>query len=203
MNEIFSQYSKAKANRYGRSPQFSSEVPAPFHGSLNETLLRFIPGITSPTKLRIERIGATANPIRDKGLKTTLSANTSKNASSWDSLRNLSPEDWPSTTLGSLLAMRPSINGFTRMPLILFCLWSEPVATANTEATPESIKNPIFPRGSRSKSVPKPFSNAFTSATGKQTLSTAVKATRPSKLPWNAKPDTQRWLSLKPKVHEP
>src|SRR5574341_183714 len=111
MNEIFSQYSKAKANHYGRSPQFSNEAPAPFHGSLNETPLRFIPGITSLIKLRIGRIDASANPIGDKGLKTTLPANMSKNASPWDGLLNLSPEDWPSTTLGSLLAMKPSING--------------------------------------------------------------------------------------------
>jgi hypothetical protein len=45
-----------KSKSLRRSPQFSSEVPALFHGSLNETPLRFIPGITSLTKLRIEQI---------------------------------------------------------------------------------------------------------------------------------------------------
>ena len=202
MNEIYLQSSRAKANRYGRSPRFSSEVPVPFHGSLSETLLRFMPAITSLTRLRVERIGANVNPIGDKGLKTTLSVNTSKNASAWDGLLNLSPEDLPLTTRGSLLAMRPSINGSIRRPPILFCPWSEPIVNENTEVTPESIKNLIFLRESRSKSVPKPFSSAFTSATGKQIPSAAVKATRPSKLPWNAKLDTQRWLNLKPRVHE-
>src|SRR5512139_1125754 len=88
--------------------------PSTLSRELKRNAPPIIPGITSLTKLRIGRIDASANPTGDKGLKTTLSANMSKNTSPWDGLLNLSPEDWPLTTpLGALLAMRPSINGFT------------------------------------------------------------------------------------------
>ena len=203
MNEIFSQYSKAKANRYGKSLRFSSEVPVPFHGSLSEMLLRFIPAITWLTKLRSEPINESIPPIDDKGLKATLFGVMSKNAFASDGLRSLSPEDWPSNTLDPPLAMRRSINGFTKTLLISFCPWYEPIASANTEATPENIKHRIFRAEPRSETVPKPSSIAFISAIGKPTPSAAEEATRPSKLPWNVKPDTHRWLNLRPKAHEP
>ena len=136
-------------------------------------------------------------------LKSDSIGGMSKNAFASDGLRNLSPEGSLSNALGNPLAMKPSINGFTKRPPISFCPWCEPIASANTEATPENIKNRIFQRGSRSKSVRKPFLSAFTSAIGKLTPSAAVKATRLSRLPWNVKPDTQRWRNLKPKAHEP
>ena len=178
MKEIFSPSSKATADRYGKSPPFSSGVPAPFHGSFSEMPLRFIPAITCLTKLRNERINVTANPIGDQDSKPTLFGNMSKNAFAWDGPQNLSPEDWPSNTLNSPLAMRLSINGFTRRLPISFCPWCEPIASPNTEGTPGNIKNRIFQRGSRSKSVLKPFSGAFTSAIGKRTPSAVAKATR-------------------------
>ena len=203
MNEIFSQSSRAKGNHYGKSPGFSSEVPAPFHGSLSEMPLRFIPDTTWLTKLRSERINAGTNPIGGRGLKTTLLGVMSKNAFASDGLRNLSPEDCLSNSPISPLALRLSINGFTKRPPISFCPWCEPIASVNTVGTPENIKDPIFPAGPRSKSVPIPFSSAFALAIGKRTPSTAVRATRRSKSPWNAKPDTQRWLNSRPKPHEP
>ena len=194
---------KSKGESLGKSPGFSSEVPAPFHGSLNEMPLRFIPDITWLTKPRSEPINASTNPMGGRGSKATLLGVMSKNAFASDGLRNLSPGGSLSIALGKPLAMKPSINGFTRRLPISFCPWCEPIASANTEATPEDIKHRIFQRGPRSKSVRKPFSSAFTSAIGKLTPSAAVKATRLSKLPWNVKPDTQRWLNLKPKAHEP
>src|SRR4030042_3091034 len=202
MTEIFSQSSKAKAARYGKSPWFSSEVPARFHGSLSEMPLRFIPDITWLTKLRSEQINASTNPIGGRGLKTPLFGVMSKNTFASDGLQNLSPEDWLSNSPISPLAMRPSINGSTQKPPISLCPWYEPIASVNTAGTPENIKHPIFPAGPRSKTVPMPFSSAFVSAIGRRTRSPAVQATRRSKLPWNVKPDIQRWLSLRPKAHE-
>src|SRR5512139_1029133 len=178
MKEISFASSKVEANRYGKSPRFSSEVPVPFHGSLSEMPLRFIPAITSLTKLKNEQITVITNPIDEEGSKTNLSATLPKKVLVWDGLHNLSPEDWPPTILDSPLAMRPSINGFTRRPLISFCPWCEPIANANTEGTPGNIKHPIFLRGSRSKSVPKQFSSALTLVIGKPIPSAAVKATR-------------------------
>src|SRR5512139_276063 len=204
MKEISFAYSKVKANRYGKWPRFSNEVPVPFHGSLNEMPPRFIPAIICLTKLRNEQITVTTNPIDDEGSKTTLFASMPKKVLAGDGLQNLSPEDWPPTILDSPLPMRPSINGFTRRPLISFCPWcGEPIANANTEGTPGNTKNPIFLRESRSKSVPKQFSSALTLAIGKPIPSVAVKVTRRSKLPWSAKPDMQSWLNSKPKLHEP
>src|SRR4030066_1592566 len=101
MKEIFSPSSKAKANRYGKSPPFSSGAPAPFRGSSSEMYLQFIPAITWLTKLRNERINVTANPIGGKDSKPTLFGTMSKNAFTWDGLQNSSPEDWPSTTPSS------------------------------------------------------------------------------------------------------
>ena len=178
MKEISFAYSKVKANRYGKSPRFSSEVPVPFHGSLSEMPLRFIPAIICLAKLRNEQITVTTNPIDDEGSKTTLFASMLKKVLAGDGRQNLSPEDWPLNILNSPLAMRPSINGFTRRPLISFCPWCEPIANANTEGTPGNIKNRIFLRGSRSKSVPKQFSSALTLAIGKPIPSAAAKATR-------------------------
>ena len=63
MKEISFASSKVEANRCGKSPEFSSEVPAPFRGSLNEMPLRFIPVITWLTKRNNERINGTGNPI--------------------------------------------------------------------------------------------------------------------------------------------
>ena len=115
---------------------------------------------------------------RRQRLKPTLFSAMSKNAFAWDGPQNLSPEDWPSNTLNSPLAMRLSINGFTRRLPISFCPWCEPIESANTEGTPGNIKNRIFHRGSRSKSALWPFSSAFTSAIGKRIPSAAAKATR-------------------------
>src|SRR5512137_2169156 len=123
MKEIFSLSSKAKTNRYGKSQRFSSEVPAPFPGSLSEMPLRFIPAITCLTKHSNERINVTGNPIGDQDSKMTPFGNMSKNVFAWDGLQNLSPEDWPLNTLDPPLAMRRSINGFTRRPPISFCPW--------------------------------------------------------------------------------
>ena len=203
MKEIFSPSSKVKANRYGKLPPFSYGVPAPSHGSSSAMPLRYIPAITCLTKLKNERINVTANPIGDQDSKPTLFGAMSKNAFAGDGPQNLSPEDWPSNTLNSPLALRPFINGFTRKPPISFCPWCEPIESANTEGTPGNIKHRIFQRGSRSKNVLRLFLSAMTSAIGKPIPSAAVKATRLSKLPWNVKPDTQRWPNLKPKAHEP
>jgi len=181
MKEIFSPSSKAKANRYGKLPPFSNGVPAPSHGSSSAMPLRFIPVITWPTKLRNERINVTANPIGDQDLKPTLFGAMSKNASDWDGPQNLSPEDWPSNTLNSPLALRPFINGFTRKPPISSCPWCDPIESANTVGTPGNIKHRIFQRGSRSKNVLRLFSSAMTSAIGKRTPSAVAKATRRSK----------------------
>lgn len=55
MKEIISLSSKAKANRYGKSPSFSTEALAPFPGSLSEMPLRSIPAITWLIKLSNNR----------------------------------------------------------------------------------------------------------------------------------------------------
>ena len=172
MKEIFLQSSKAKVDRYRKSPQFSSGVPAPFHGSLNEMPLQFIPAIISIIKLRNERINVTANPIGDRDSKVTLFDTMSKNEFALDGLQNLSPEDWPSNTLGDPLAMRPSINGCIGRPPILFCSWGEPIASSNTEDTPGNIKNPIF------RSVLPTSLSAVSSAIGKPIPSAVAKPTR-------------------------
>lgn len=63
MKEIISLFSRAKANRCGKSPSFSTEALAPFHGSLSEMPLRSIPAITWLIKLSNEQTNATMNPI--------------------------------------------------------------------------------------------------------------------------------------------
>ena len=107
------------------------------------------------TKLKAERRGASSNPISDKGLKTPLSVNMSKNASAWDGLLNLSPEDLPLTTRGSLLAMRPSINGSIRRPPILFCPWSEPIVNRKQRGYSRKHKKSHIPERISIKKRPK------------------------------------------------
>jgi hypothetical protein len=155
MKEIFSLSSKAKANRYGKSHRFSSEVQAPFPVSLSEMPLRFIPAITCLIKHKNERKNVTTNPIGDQDLKLTRFGNMSKNTFVWVGLQNLSLEDGPLNTLDSPLAMRQSINGSTRRPPISFCPWYEPIVSVNTEATPGNIKSP----NSRKDLGPKEASN--------------------------------------------
>jgi len=203
MKEIFSPSSKAKANRYGKSHRFSSEVPALFPGSLSEIPLRFIPAITCLTKHRDERINVTTNPIGDQDSKLTPFDNMSKNTFAWDGLQNLSPGDGSLNTLDSLLAMRRSINGSTRRPPISFCPWCEPIVSVNTEAIPENIKSPIFQKGSQSKRGLQLFLSASRSAIGKRTPLAVAKATRRCKSPWSAKPDMPSWPNSTPKRHGP
>ena len=167
MKEIYYPSLKAKVNLSGRSPEFSNEIREQSQESLNVTPRPFIPATIWPTKRMIGPVTGRAKVELINASRMTRSASMSANILSTDGLRNLSPDDLNSFTLGYRSAMKRSINGSMLMPGSLSRYWSGLTATVSVAAIADVTRKPTFPRGSRSENDLPRSSDARRSDIGK------------------------------------
>lgn len=169
MNEIYSQFSKAKANRSGKSPRFSAEAPALSHESLSAMPLRFTPDTTWLTKPKPEPIKETASRTSEHGLRTALFGDTLRIASAPDGVLSLSLAGSGSDTRVTPSAMKLSTNGSTKKRGILSGPWFSRTAGATRAGTLIGTKTCMFQREFPFKHAPHMFRSATKSATGRLT----------------------------------
>jgi len=141
MNETYLPSSKVKVTPYGISPRSSSEVPAPFHGSLSAMPLRLIPGTTCSQSSRTgdkRKHESHGRPrLKSDGIRRYVEQHLR---------RGWSPEliagrlgfAYP----GQSISHEAIYQWCTRKPPTLLCSWSGPIVSANTEDTPGNTNNP-------------------------------------------------------------
>ena len=176
MNEIFYPSLKVKANLCGRLPGSSNETREQSQESLNVMLRPFAPATIWPTKRMIGPVTGRAKAEHTSALRMTGYAGTSANTSRTGGLRNSSPDDSSSVTLGYPLAMKQSTNGSMPTPGILSRYWFGLTATVSVAVIPGVTRKPIFPRESRFGIGRFRSCNAEKSGTGRLTRPSPGKA---------------------------
>lgn len=188
MSETFYPSSKAKANRSGRSQQFSSEALPRSRVNLNAIRLPFVRATIWPTKLMSGQSSELLQAVRTNGSGMTRPANMSDAGSSWAGHRNSLPGALKSYIRSDRSAMKPFTNGSTLMPGISSRLSFERTKIENEEAIHGDTRRPISRREYRSKNAQNKSSFAKNRGTGRQILLFRVKASPRFKSALSARP---------------